>query len=254
MAPSPAPSSSGSSSSLPSSPSSPSSPGTPPLDPDSSDAGCGRHSNAHRLISPEALDSVLLVLPEGGHLSLSSQSLCLGHGGATASAAMRRLGLPPEQVVVSASEDGCGNEYLPFDNASFDFVLSAGGLDGACAPAQVAMEGERGCCRRRAEESPPPRLQGGRGSAADGKPKRMRGGGSRSSQENHPAGSQDTPSGGVPAQGHPLRGGSAARTPPARVFLRRATPSGGVLPPDTPSGGVLCADTPCGGVLCAGHP
>ncbi|MQL84587.1 hypothetical protein Taro_017105 [Colocasia esculenta] len=47
------------------------------------------------------------------------------------------------------------------------------------------------------------------------------------------------------------------------MFLRRATPSGGVLPPNTPSGGVLCTDprggvmcanTACGGVSASGHP
>ncbi|MQL79523.1 hypothetical protein Taro_011954 [Colocasia esculenta] len=46
--------------------------------------------------------------------------------------------------------------------------------------------------------------------------------------------SQDTSSGGVPAQGHPQWGCSAARPPPAGVFLHRVTPCGVVLPPGDP--------------------
>lgn len=119
----------------------------PPLDPDSPDARCGgagaAYSPPSSSITPEIIDSALLDLLADGYLPLGGRFLCHGPSAAAASAAMGRLGFPHYQVAVSVPSEPCGSGDLPFGSASFDFVFSAGGLDGARAPALVAMEMER---------------------------------------------------------------------------------------------------------------
>uniref|UniRef100_A0A1D1YVB6 Ubiquinone/menaquinone biosynthesis methyltransferase ubiE n=1 Tax=Anthurium amnicola TaxID=1678845 RepID=A0A1D1YVB6_9ARAE len=116
--------------------------GRDPDSPSDPDAG-SRCDSSSPSVSPAALDSTLTNLLAAGYLPLDGRSLCLGPGAAAASAAMKRLGFPPDRVVVAAPGDACGGARLPFPDASFDFVLSAGGIDRARAPARAALEMER---------------------------------------------------------------------------------------------------------------